>query len=481
MAIYRAKSFFILVLSGLIFTTFPLIIVLAGSEILMDRLARHSSRSVYSAVEGSLLSQELADLLVDQERKIRQFYVLSDEHLLEGVQHQHNQIQEALAKLDLMPYEAEQHRKIKLLGQREAELVDAVDLGVGDQGLAGQVLRDSVSLNNLGREIMKTSARQTTLEADALQKEAAQGKAILLWLAAALIPLSGLFVAFFARLILRPIKEIDYGINQLGKGDFTRAIKVRGPDDLVFLGRRLEWLRQNLADFEKTKGKFAAHISHELKTPLASIKEGTELLADEIAGPVNSQQMEIINILRKNSVQLQALIENLLGYTMAKARHTELNLGPVQVKPLLDDVLTAHRPMILKNGLQLNTEIAALTVMADRDRLLIIIDNVLSNALKYSPTGAEVSLRLWQEKGAMCLDVVDKGPGIPEMEQDAVFQPFVQGSTTCRSAIKGSGLGLTIAREYATAHGGDITLISSGPENDTCFRVTIPIENRGGL
>jgi len=82
MAIYRAKSFFILVLSGLAFASLPLIIVLAGSEVLMGRLARHSSSSVYRAVEGSRLSQDLADLLVDRERKVRQYYVLSDEHLL---------------------------------------------------------------------------------------------------------------------------------------------------------------------------------------------------------------------------------------------------------------------------------------------------------------------------------------------------------------------------------------------------------------
>jgi two-component system sensor histidine kinase GlrK len=480
MAIYRAKSFFILVLSGLLFTSLPLIIVLGGSEVLMGRLARHSSQSVYRAVEGSRLSQDLADMLVDQERTARQYYVLADEHLLQDFERQHGVIQETLAKLRQMPYEDEQHNKIALLTKRENALSNLMGRGIDHQELADGVLRDFVKLNDLGREIMKASSEQTTREADALQKEAAQARGILFWLAAALIPLSGLFIAFFARLILRPIKQIDHGINQLGKGDFASSIEVHGPDDLVFLGRRLDWLRRNLADFEKNKGKFAAHISHELKTPLASIKEGTELLADEIPGPITSQQMEIINILRKNSTQLQSLIENLLGYTMARARHTELNLEPVMMESLIDDVLTAHRPSILKNDLNIEAEIAPLSVSADRNRLTTIIDNVLSNALKYSPPAGRVSLRLTEKAGCMVLDIKDNGPGIPEMERDAIFQPFVQGSTTCRSAVKGSGLGLAIAREYATAHGGDIALITDGGEDGACFRLTMPMQ-RGDL
>ena len=477
MAIYRAKSFFILVLSGLAFASLPLIIVLAGSEVLMGRLARHSSSSVYRAVEGSRLSQDLADLLVDRERKVRQYYVLSDEHLLADLQHQHELILGILGKLSQMPYENEQLQKIKLLTLNENELPAQIGQGVNDQKLAAGLLRDIVKLNNLGRKIMKASGEQTTREADALQKEAAHAKAVLLWLAAALIPFFGLFIAFFARLILQPIKQLDHGINQLGKGDFATSIKVYGPDDLVFLGKRLDWLRRNLADFEKNKGKFAAHISHELKTPLASIKEGAELLADEIAGPLTEQQLEIINILRKNSANLQSLIENLLGYTMAKARHTELNLVPVMIEPLIDDVLAAHRPLILKNKLNIKVKVEPLSISADRERLTIIIDNLLSNALKYSQAGGKVSLCLEEKDNRMVLDITDYGPGIPEVERDAIFQPFVQGSTACRSAIKGSGLGLAIAREYAMAHGGDILLIAAGGGDDgTCFRLIMPIE-----
>jgi len=147
------------------------------------------------------------------------------------------------------------------------------------------------------------------------------------------------------------------------------------------------------------------------------------------------------------------------------------------IEPLIDDVLAAHRPLILKNKLNIKVKVEPLSISADRERLTIIIDNLLSNALKYSQAGGKVSLCLEEKDNRMVLDITDYGPGIPEVERDAIFQPFVQGSTACRSAIKGSGLGLAIAREYAMAHGGDILLIAAGGGDDgTCFRLIMPTE-----
>ncbi|MFW8601252.1 ATP-binding protein [Desulfobacterota bacterium M19] len=472
--IYRARSFFVLVLSGLALAVLPLLVVLGGSEVLMGRLVRHGSQSVYRAVSGSRLSQKLTELLLEQERRLRQYEVLGDRTILEDVKERHKLIQQTMAQLSNLPNDPEQRREIAFLTRKENELTRLITNSQADLKNS-RVLAGFVELQRHGRRIMQASAEQTYQEVSSLQAEAARAKAILFWLAFSLIPLTGLLIAVFARLISRPIKQIDYAINQLGKGDFIHPIAVSGPDDLVFLGERLDWLRQNLAVFEKNKSKFAAHVSHELKTPLASIREGAELLADEIAGPVTSQQREIVDILRKNCTQLQALIENLLAYTMSEARNTTLNLISVHVDELVQEALAVHKPLIMKRGLQIKTAFAKFSIVADAARVTVIVDNLLSNALKYSPPDGEISLSLRLEDGGMfSFDIIDNGPGVAATEREEIFRPFTQGSTTCRSAIKGSGLGLAIAREYAVAHGGELQLLES--ENGAHFRLIMPVD-----
>ena len=113
------------------------------------------------------------------------------------------------------------------------------------------------------------------------------------------------------RYIARPITEIDGAIRQLGGADFSRPIAVRGPEDLRYLGRRLDWLRRRLEEFETQKNRFLRHVSHELKTPLTALREGAELLHDEVAGKLAPMQKQVVSIMRDNSVKLQRLIEEL--------------------------------------------------------------------------------------------------------------------------------------------------------------------------
>ena len=126
---------------------------------------------------------------------------------------------------------------------------------------------------------------------------------------------------------MRPIRQIDSAISQLGKGTFSKAIAVRGPTDLVDLGRQLEWLRMRLLELAQERNRFLRHMSHELKTPLASIREGTELLMDGAVGELDSAQREVTTILRDNGIKLQQLIENLLSFSAWQARHSGLEIS----------------------------------------------------------------------------------------------------------------------------------------------------------
>ena len=128
------------------------------------------------------------------------------------------------------------------------------------------------------------------------------------------------------------MRQVDRAIRELGEGDFSRPITVSGPNDIETLGRQLEWLRHRLKESTDEKNKFLRHMSHELKTPLANIREGTELLLDGSVGQLDHQQQEVTSILRDNSVKLQKLIENLLTFSAWQTQTASLDLVGVRAE-----------------------------------------------------------------------------------------------------------------------------------------------------
>ena len=210
---------------------------------------------------------------------------------------------------------------------------------------------------------------------------------------------------------MRPIRQIDSAISQLGKGTFSKAIAVRGPTDLVDLGRQLEWLRMRLLELAQERNRFLRHMSHELKTPLASIREGTELLMDGAVGELDSAQREVTTILRDNGIKLQQLIENLLSFSAWQARHSGLEISEFRLRPLIKSALETHQLTLLAQRVHLDLKVQDIELRADRAKLKLILDNLLSNALKYSPRGGTIFIHAHADKDLLVLDVADTGPG----------------------------------------------------------------------
>jgi two-component system sensor histidine kinase GlrK len=287
-------------------------------------------------------------------------------------------------------------------------------------------------------------------------------------------------VAGSIRLLSKPVRQIDKAIHRLGEGDFETQVTVTGPDDLVFLGERLDWLRKQLAEVEKTKAMFVAQVSHELKTPLASIREGAELLADGVVGRLNAQQQEISAILCKSSIHLQKLIENLLGFSKSQASISPLHISDVQMAEVVTSVLADHQAVILKKKLRMDVKLKPVTVHGDYARLRTVVDNLLSNAIRYTPPEGRIELDLGARTGEMVLEVADTGPGVPIADQGKIFEPFYQGSIPAPGPIKGTGLGLSICREFVLAHGGTLHLVDSTTRGAR-FRFSLPLPAKGDL
>ena len=472
------KSFFGLVLLAMTLVSLPLIGLLFTSDVLMDRLVRASSASVYRAVAASQMSQTLQEQLTNQERRFRQYQVLKRPQLLDELLAIVRQIDISINSLDALPQGSESKGLLARLAEAEAKIARACQ---GATSVKTMVVSDEDfrEVTALGRQISERGLTEVYREIKTLHEEEGRAEHTLLLLASTSLPLTFLLVFLLTRLIAKPIKQIDQGIHLLGQGEFDREIEVGGPADLVFLGVRLNWLRQKLKGYEQEKNKFAAHISHELKTPLASIHEASELLSEEIAGPVTEEQREIILILRKNCSQLKALIENLVGLTMAQAEKTYLNQTDFALESLIDETLASYRPAVINNGLHLQTDLQPLMLHGDRGRLKTVLDNLLSNAIKYTPSNGVIRVRAFRQGEQAVVEVHDSGPGIAEHERQAVFSPFFQGSASCRSPVQGTGLGLAIAHEYVAAHNGSLSLARLD-EAGACFRLTLPLAGTAG-
>ena len=200
-------------------------------------------------------------------------------------------------------------------------------------------------------------------------------------------------------LIARPIRQLDQAIRRMGTADFTHAIEVNGPQDLRYLGQRLEWLRSRLSDLEEQQNRFLRHVSHELKTPLTAVREGAELLRDNVGGKLSPEQREIVRIVRQNTLSLQKLIEDLLTYHQTRA------MEPQTVGPGVDAGRRAARAeraqarRVRADGdVRRSSSIPAL-VVGDADKVRTIVDNLVSNAIKYSPRSASIVVALGAEQG----------------------------------------------------------------------------------
>jgi two-component system sensor histidine kinase GlrK len=299
----------------------------------------------------------------------------------------------------------------------------------------------------------------------------------LLWAIMALVPASVILAIVFFFYVVRPLRAIDRAIGDLGRGIFSQPIAIRGPADLAALGRQLEWLRTRLLEIAMERNRFLRHMSHELKTPLANIREGTDLLLDGAVGALDDSQREVATILRDNAVRLQHLIENLLSYSAWQSSASTVELSQFRLELLVGAVVDSQRLALAARNVTLDLQVADVQIIADRPKLKLVLDNLLSNALKFTPRGGTIHLHAYQAGRSTIIDLADTGPGIPREERDKVFQAFYSGQTPQGGPIKGTGIGLSVVREFVQAHGGTIEIVD-GQFAGAHLRIRLPVQQR---
>lgn len=461
------RSFVKLLSIGFILVALPLVIGLVSNAVSIRRLAVQSQQTVYQAVQVTQASRSLQEKVSSMERAARQYLVLKDPVLADTYRQLHEGFVDAGRRLAALPLVDLQRRELERLLNAEQTIFAAVDAGHPADAAA-----HFDTLSELAGALLKHSSESIEREVESLRALAGDAERVVYGQLLALLPLAVFLVLGFSHLLSRPIGELDQGIRGLGEGRFARKIAVSGPEDLEQLGRQLDWLRLRLMQLEEQKSRFLRHASHELKTPLTALREGSDLLAERVAGPLTAQQEEIVGIMRENSLHLRRLIEDLLSYSAAEFQQSSLKLQTLDPRDLAAHAADKHRLALSAKDLELQTEVMDFMLVADGERLRVVLDNLLSNAIKFSPPGATIALIWKTEDDHAVLEVADEGPGVTPEDRERIFDPFYQGEARGVAAVNGSGLGLSIAREHVLAQGGRIELV---PGPGTRFRVILPL------
>lgn len=300
------------------------------------------------------------------------------------------------------------------------------------------------------------------------------------WRTAALaLPIAVALALLAARQVLRPVRALNTAAGQLGRGRLDVRLQVKGSDELAQL---VTTFNNTAAELERTVGtlrgmeadarRFVADVSHELRTPLAAMNAVTDVL-DEDADQLPPDTAVAARLVSSETRRLTRLVQDLVEISRFDAGRAELRLEEVELATAITDSLTARgwRP-----GEDVVTQLPpGILATLDRRRLDLVVANLVGNALRHGAPPVEVRLRL--EGGDVVLDVTDHGPGIREDMLTQVFDRFTKADTA-RARSEGSGLGLSLARENARLHGGDIVAANTG--SGARFTLRLPRYQRPG-
>jgi two-component system sensor histidine kinase GlrK len=463
-------------LIGFTIVAAPLLFAIVNAAVQMNRMSSRSEQLVVRGVQGTRNNQRMFVEIASLERTARLYQILPNNELLEAYARNHLLLANTLDELLALPLDGQAQADVHELKIDAERAWEQIKTAPPNSPQMANLVGSYPQMSDLASRISNRVSGQIDHDLNALQTSAELAQQNLFWRTLLLVPMTLAVVGVFTYLFGRPIRAIDRSISELGRGTFSRPIVIRGPADLERLAAQLEWLRLRLLELAQEKNRFLRHMSHELKTPLANIREGTELLMDGAVGELQSAQREVAGILRENGMKLQRLIENLLSFSAWQAKSVGLEISEFKLRPLIKSVLENQQLTLVGQRVRLDVQVEDLAPLADRGKVRLILDNLLSNAIKFTPRGGTISIHARSERDQLVLDVMDSGPGIPVEERNRIFEAFYQGKTPQGGHVKGTGIGLSVVTEFVNAHGGSIEILEA-PTGGALFRVRLPLRH----
>jgi signal transduction histidine kinase len=304
-----------------------------------------------------------------------------------------------------------------------------------------------------------------------------------------------------ARRITRPLEELTAGAQGIAEGRFDQRLNIRSHDEIEILAdsfnhmterlqeivrqleesnRKLGAANDDLKELDRMKSDLLANVSHELRTPLTAIKGYTDYMLERKLGPVSEKQEKGLVVMQRNLDRLSRSISALLDFSRMDVGRLPLNIQPFALIPLVDQILTTFRSELEKKRVTFTAELDPdlPPVIADREKLSAVIENLVVNAIKFTPEGGRVTVSAQRDAAAarpsVEIRVADTGIGIPADQVEKVFTRFHQVDTSTTRRFGGVGLGLAIVKSILEAHGSFIA-VDSEPGRGSVFRFSLPV------
>lgn len=479
----QPKTFFRLMLVGFILVILPL---MAGLWILFIQMDRQSIQ-MQATVNQSAAVMETSRLVTNQslslKRSAEQYLILQDRKVLARFQEQHDLLKQTLSTLSEQPIDSAMRANISGIDKTTQELSNSLDrVEAARSQLVGQQPSE-IQPKPAQLELLATAIEKLPKQAsafvetarDEMVNRATTTKRSLLLLLVILIPSAIALALISSTLINRPLKKVIAVIRQLGEGEYPEDTTVGGPRNIAALGEQLHWLSEKLSQIEQQKITFLQNVSHELKTPLTAIREGADLMQEQVLGKLNNEQLEVLEILNQNTYLLQNQLESLLDFNLALTMDEPYPQVPVNIKLIMDKIIKKLHLILRSRQISIENNTPPAHIVGNQAQLESLFENILTNAIKFSPKGGTISIQTDVNNDGIDVKIQDAGPGFHEEEVTKVFKPFYQGRKSPNSHIKGTGLGLSIAKRYADLHGGKIEIANSAI--GAAVKVLLPVNN----
>ncbi len=294
-----------------------------------------------------------------------------------------------------------------------------------------------------------------------------------------LIAVAALILALIlSRLLTTPITNLSRTMRKMGKGDLSVRVPEKGSGELRQLAENYNVMAAQLENLDQSRNQFVSNASHELKTPLATMKIMLETIIYQPEMPADMRQ-EFLQDMNHEIDRLTGIITDLLTLTRMDNKSDPMKIEEIDLSALTEETLRLLDPAARKRGQTLESSVApSLRMQGDRSKLHQVLSNLIDNAMKYTQDGGKIRVTLEEKGDWLVWQVADNGVGIPPEDQEHIFDRFYRVDKARSRETGGTGLGLSIVRQLVTMHGGQIR-VESEPGRGSCFIVTLPRGERG--
>lgn len=411
--------------------------------------------------------QRLDSAVVDVERSIRQFAVIRNEQVATLSDNALDQFTLAADNLCLV---LETPTTCHQLAEQLAQLMEYRT--IEDQLLLNAYLASiSRSVADLRDDVETAISARLKVQQDDLN--AMQAKQA--WSTAMLVSVSLMLILLGSQLIVNPVNKLKKIIRIVAhqQGELP-PLSRQAPRELIDVEKDLHWLYDRIQQLEHIRTALLRHAAHELKTPLASIKEGCSLLSENVVGELNGAQREVLSLLSASTQRLNTLIEKLLDYNLL-LQQAEPKIVQTDAAALVSACLGDYALALQDREVAVNVDVPH--IWADEELFRRILDNLVSNAVAHGAVGRPIDVHIYQQGKNAVLDVANRGKRIAPETVTTLFEPFTRGAAPRNDNVIGTGLGLSIVADCARLMQGDVNVVDV-EYADVCFRVTIPQQEK---